>query len=110
MPDSYDKFAAARPSNTNEASLYVVGSGGGESQIIGTLNICNQDTTARAFSVAIANQAGAADNADWIESDTPIEPNRSMRIPIVAASGRDIRIKASVADKISFVFYGAARS
>lgn len=106
--EDYDRIAAQRPADTNEASLYLVQA---DEQIQGILVICNQDTADRTYRVAIAAESGAAAGADFIEYDTNIATGvGAHRIPIVAGPNRDVRIRASVADKLSFVLIGCRRT
>jgi len=106
--ENYDLIAALRPDTTDETSLYLVQAG---EQIVGTLNICNQDTSMRTYRVALNFESGAAGGSYFLEYDTEIQPGiGAHRIPIVAGPLRDLRVKASVADKISFMFFGMRRS
>jgi len=103
MANSYGRLAALRPANTDEAELYEVDTG---EEIIANLFVCNQDSSDRTFRVAHTDSDGAASGEDWIFYDQTIIANMTYNIPINASAGETIRIKASVADKISFVLSG----
>lgn len=105
MSDAFQRFAASRPADTNEADLYASTTG----SLIGVVHVCNQHTAALTYRVAVtdAGTGVAADGADFLEYDTTIQPNTSHKVTIEGTTGTTtIRIKASLADKISFVFMG----
>lgn len=109
MSMTYQRFAASRPADTNEADLYASTTG----EIVGVVHVCNQDTSARTYRVALtdAGTGVAADGADFLEYDTTIQPNTSHKVTIEGMNGTaTIRIKASVADKLSFVFMGVKKA
>ena len=103
MANTYTRLAALRPANTDEAELYAVSAG---EYIVATLHIANQDSTERSYSVAITDASGAASSEDWIRYDFPLYANISNRLTIACGDGDTIRVKASVADLISFVLTG----
>lgn len=103
MANTYKKLAALRPANTNEAELYAVASG---QYVVCNLFVANQDSTDRTFSVAITDSSGAAADEDWIYYDTPAYANLTYRLKITIGDGNTIRVKAGVADLISFVLTG----
>ena len=104
MANTYKRLAGLRPADTNEAKLY--GPITSTSAIV-TLAICNQDTVARTYRVAVTDTDGTAGNEDFIAYDTTIDASDSHYISgITLANPHTIRVKASVADKISFVAYG----
>ena len=103
MADVYERIAALRPADTNEAELYEVGA---SAYIVGTLFICNQDNAARTYRVALTDASGAATNEDWLAYDTEIAANLTHTLVIPAGDGDTIRVKASIADKLSFVLTG----
>ena len=107
MPnEKYKRMAAVRPAATAEQDLLSIGSG---KEIIGVIHVCNQDSSDRTFRVAVTDTAGgvAADGADFIRYDVDVLANLTHRVTIEGLQGpATIRIKASVADKISFVLMG----
>jgi len=103
MANTYTRLAALRPANTDEAELYAVSS---DEYIVAEIFICNQDSTARTYRVAITDASGAASDEDWIHYDFPIQANMSHKFTLACGDGDTIRVKASVADKISFVLTG----
>ena len=105
MANSYERIAAVRPTTTDEQDLYPLTSG----SIIGVIHVCNQDTSARTYRIAItdAGTGVAASGEDWLEYDTHIPASTTHKITVEGfKSSGTIRIKASVADKLSFVFMG----
>lgn len=104
MSNAYGRIAALRPANTDEAALYLVPA---STEIIATLTICNQDSEARTYRVAHCDATGAATGEDWLEYDAEIAANDSHQITGISAKAtEEIRVKASVADKISFILSG----
>ena len=101
MANVYERLAALRPANTNEAELYAAAA-----SIIVTLFICNQDSVARSYSVALTATSGAAGGEEWLSYEIELPANLTHRMIIPAGSGSTIRVKASIADKISFVLTG----
>jgi hypothetical protein len=103
MANTYTRLAALRPADTSEAELFAVASG---EYIVAELFICNQDSTARTYRVAITDASGAASGEDWIHYDFPIEANMSHKFTIACGDGDTVRVRASLADVISFVLTG----
>lgn len=104
MADTFKRLAALRPANTSEAELYLVGTG---KQAIANLTICNQDSTSHTFSIAQTDTSGAATGEDWIYSEHIIMANGTIQLTGLSMNdGESIRVKASIADKISFILSG----
>lgn len=105
----YGTFARVRPANTNEQDLYACGPG---EEIVGKINICNQDGVARTFKLALTDTGAgvAASGEDWIAYDMPIDANLPYRRTIAISATGTIRIQASVADKISFSLMGMKKT
>jgi hypothetical protein len=103
MADTYQRLAALRPANTDEAALYLVPAA---TSIIAQLTICNQDGSARTVDVAHCDATGAASGEDWLLYGYSLAANTSTTIKIFAGAAEEIRIKAGVADKLSFVLEG----
>jgi len=103
MANTYTRLAALRPANTNEAELYAVATG---EYIVAELFICNQSAVERTYRVAITDASGAASGEDWIHYDFPIQANMSHKFTIACGDGDTVRVRASVADLISFVLTG----
>ena len=111
MADTYTKgrVIAARPSVTTEVLFYTVPA---VTEIDGVLRICNQDTTSRTYSVAhtVAGHGDvAANGADFLCYDKIISANDTNEISIEAGATETIRIKASIADKLSFTLEGVKK-
>jgi hypothetical protein len=103
MANIYVRLAALRPADTNEAELYAVSA---SEYIVGTLFVCNQDSSARTYNVALCDNSGAASGEEWIAYELEIHANLVHKMIIPAGDGDTIRVQASVADKISFVLTG----
>ena len=109
MTISYDRLAAVRPANTAEQDLYPLS---GE-LVSGLIWVCNQDTVTRTYRIAVTDTGTGvgADGADFIRYDISILANLMHKVIIPGMNGtRTIRIKANVADKISFVLFGAVKT
>jgi hypothetical protein len=101
---AHKRLAALRPTDTSEAELYAAPSG---KEVVGSLNVCNQDTSDASFRLAHTDGSGAAAGEDWICYDQDIAANSSITIgPISMYDGEYLRVVASVANKLSFVFSG----
>jgi len=101
--NTYTQLATLRPTDTNEAELYEVAA---DEYIVATLHICNQSAVDRTYSVAITEASGAAADDEWVRYDFPLYANISNRLTIACGDGNTVRVKASVADLISFVLTG----
>ena len=100
------KMASLRPANTNEAQLYAVPAA---TEIDAVLRICNQDTSARTYRVAhcLAGHGDvAADVYEFLIYDKNIAASDTHELSIHANATETIRVKASVADKLSFGLSG----
>jgi hypothetical protein len=107
ITNTFCKPASVRPANTNEAQLYATPAA---TEFSGNLRVCNQDTVMRTFRVAHCSAAHgdvAADGDDWLCYDQQLWPgDPPFDISIAMGPTETIRIKASVADKLSFVLEG----
>lgn len=100
------KIASLRPANTNEQALYLVPA---STELTSFLRVCNQDSVARTYSVAHCSDTGAASDDEWIRKTFPIAPYDTHEISILANAAEEIRVQASVADKISFHLSGCKK-
>ena len=110
MTITYQRLAAVRPSNTDERDLYALTTG---ELISGMIHVCNQDSEKRTYRVAVTDSGAgvAANGADFIRYDLILYPNLMHRIRVEGLNGTaTIRIKASIANLISFVFFGAIKT
>lgn len=101
---TYGRHASTRPTDTSETMLLLAGS---NEEYNGVLRVCNQDTEIREYYVAHCAATGAASGDEWIAyaiEIIPGEPPHEYSLHI--GNSEEIRIKASVADKISFHFSG----
>jgi len=103
MATTYQRLASLRPADANEAALYLVPAA---TQIVAVLRICNQDTAQRTYRVAHCSDTGAAGTDEFIVYDKPIDGSDTHEVSINANAAEEIRIKASVADKLSFHLSG----
>jgi hypothetical protein len=104
MANVYKRLGALRPTDTNEAKLYGPTA---SKQAIANIMICNQDTEDHTYYIALTDADTTAAVEDWIVYDRNISPNMIHDITGLCLSNPDtIRVKASIADKISFVIYG----
>jgi len=100
------KLASLRPANTTEVELYVVPA---STEIDAVFYICNQDTSDRTFRVAFCTAGHgdvAADGDDFVFYDKPILANDTQTLSISGEATTTIRVRASIADKLSFVLMG----
>ena len=106
---AYGRIAAVRPANTNEQDLYALGAG---EEFIGRIIICNQDSTARTYNIAVTDTGTgvAASGEDWIEYGTEIPANTAFEKRVEVAATGTIRIQASIADLLSFALMGMIKT
>ena len=106
ITNTFCRLAATRPDSTDEFQLYVVPAA---TEINAVLRICNQDSTARAFTIMHC-AAGHGNNVglvhDRIYFLKNIEAYETIEISIHANATETLRAAASVAEKISFVLEG----
>ena len=101
MTDNYLKLASLRPSDTNENELYEVPT---DTEIVGMLFVCNQDTVTRTYSIALTDTSGAAGNDEWIRKDIDLLAGLSHRIgPLPLEEGQTVRVQSGTANTISYV-------
>lgn len=106
---TYEKIHSLRPADTDEAEFYAVPA---STNINCVLRVCNQDTEERTCRVAHTTAGHgdvAADGDDWLVYDYPIPANEILELSIHAKATETIRVKASVADKLSFNLSGEKR-
>ena len=101
---TYGRHASTRPADTLEAALLLAGS---SEEYNGVLRVCNQDTEVRTYYIAHCAATGAASGDEWIAYAVEIIPGESPHeYSLHIGNSEEVRIKASVADKISFHFSG----
>jgi len=100
---TYGILDCDRPANTAEAALYLVAAA---TEIDAVLRVCNQDSSARTFSIAHCKATGAADGTEWLAYEEDIDANTTIEYSICAGAAEEIRRQASIADKISFHLSG----
>ena len=103
MANTYGLIASSRPASTDEAVLKLVPA---STSYVAVLRICNQDTVQRSYSVAHCAATGTATGEDWLAYNKPIDSYDTHEISISADAAEEIRIDASVADKLSFHLSG----
>ena len=110
ITNTRQKLASLRPADTDEAQLYPVPAA---TEIDAVLRVCNQDTVPRSCRVAHTTAGHgdvAADGDDWLIYDYSIGAgDPPIEISIHANATETIRVKASVADKLSFHLSGNAK-
>lgn len=105
MAETLKRLGAVRPADTNENTAYTVP--GATSACISSIFVCNQDTSTRAFSIAVTS-GGAAAVDDWLYYAVLIPANDTFAVTagFTLATGYKIVVKASLADKLSFSVFG----
>ena len=90
-------------------TVYTVATG--RQAVVSTINICNQDAAARAFTVAIVSNAisGSITSNNYIAYNTPIQANDSMALTIgITLMGNDyISVSANSTSNLSFSVFGS---
>ena len=110
MTITYQRLAAVRPTNTDEQTLYALTNG---ELISGMIHVCNQDSEKRTYRIAVTDAAAQfiASGADFIRYDLILYPNIMHRVRIEGLNGiATVKIKASIANLISFIFFGALKT
>ncbi len=94
-----------RPADTNETTLYTVPAS--TTAVVSTVTICNQDSSARTFRIAVTS-GGATAGESWLFYDVSVPANETFTatLGITLPAAAKIIVKASVADKISFNAFG----
>lgn len=97
-------LASSRPASTDEAVLLLAGAA---EEFNGVLRVCNQDSSTRTYRIAHCAATGAATGEDWLAYDTEIlTATAPDEYSIHLGNNEEIRIKASVVDKLSFHYSG----
>ena len=101
---TYGLFASTRPTDISETVLLLAGS---NEEYNGVLRVCNQDTKTRTYYIAHCSDTGAASDDEWIAYAVEIVPGEPpAEYSLHIGNNEEIRVKASVADKINFHFSG----
>ena len=95
----YGKIKGLRPANTSEATLWEMPE---SNQGVIRVTICNQDTVSRTYRLAHTFGNTAAASTDWLAYDLKIPANATHRWVLEMRGPESIRVRASVADKITF--------
>lgn len=101
---SYSGWACLRPSNTNEAALFLAGA---TEEYNAVVRICNQDSVERTYSLAHCMATGVASGAEWLAFETKIPAKKTREWSIHLGNSQEIRVQTNIADKVSFHFSGA---
>ena len=101
--ERYGKLKGLRPADTSEATLWEVPE---EWQGVFRVTICNQDTVSRSYRLAQVSSNTAASSTDWLAYDLKIPANATHRWVMEMYGSETIRVKASVADKLTFIVSG----
>ena len=106
MPATYKVLGQSAPSATTNTSLYVVPSS--TSTIISTLTVCNRDTSAGTFRIAIRPSGASLANSHYIVYDSAIAANDTVTftLGITLATTDVVTIYASSAN-MSFNAFGS---
>ena len=106
MPATYKVLGQSAPSATTNTSLYIVPSS--TSTIISTLTVCNRDTSAGTFRIAVRPGGASLANSHYIVYDSSIAANDTVTftLGITLATTDVITVYASSAN-ISFNAFGS---
>ena len=106
MPATYKVLGQSAPSATTNTSLYIVPSS--TSTIISTLTVCNRDTSAGTFRIAIRPGGASLANSHYIVYDSSIAANDTVTftLGITLATTDVVTIYASSAN-MSFNAFGS---
>lgn len=107
MAIEYKRIAASRPAVTTEVELYEVPT---LTELVVELSILNQHTGPIVFSVAHTDATGAATGEDWKAMDEPLAAKERRVIHLSMGPAETVRIKASVADVVSFILSGMVKT
>lgn len=109
MAASYKILGQFCPPAANLVTLYTVPAG--NSSIISTLNICNQNSTSSSFRIAARQANAALDQAQYLAYDTPVPGSDSIALTLgVTLAATDvIAVYASTAN-VSFNLFGTELS
>jgi len=106
MAATYKVLGQSAPSATTNTSLYVVPSS--TSTIISTLTVCNRDTSAGTYRIAIRPAGATIANSHYIVYDSSIAANDTVTftLGITLATTDVVTVYASSAN-ISFNAFGS---
>ena len=106
MPMTYKVLGQVNPSATTLTTLYTVPAA--TTTVASTINICNLDSTAGSFRVAVRPAGASVTNAHYIAYNTPVPASDSiaMTIGITLATTDVVSVYANTA-LISFNLFGS---
>jgi hypothetical protein len=106
MPTTYKVLGQSAPSATTATTLYTVPSA--TSTVVSTITICNRDTAAGTFRVAIRPAGATLANQHYIAFDSSVQANDTITLTlgITLATTDIITVYASSAN-FSFNAYGS---
>ena len=110
MAEIYQRFAAERPAVTTEHRLYV---GDSNYNVHAILSVCNQTTGTQTYSVAHCPDGhgdALAPVENWRAYEVEIDPGPPHEISMILTNTESIRVKAGLADAVSFMLTGVKYS
>lgn len=107
MPVDYKILGQVSPAANQSNTIYTVPAG--RQAVTSTINICNQDLSARAFSIAIVKSGESLSAKHYIASNIPIPVNDSIGITIGATlnSNDSVVVSANSSSNLSFSVFGS---
>jgi hypothetical protein len=106
MPATYKVLGQSAPSATTATTLYTVPSS--TSTIVSTLTVCNRDSSAGTFRIAVRPSGASLANQHYIVYDSAIAANDTVTftLGITLATTDVVRVYSSNTN-LSFSLYGS---
>lgn len=110
MPITYKVLGQSAPADTNNADLYVVGSG--KSAVVSTITITNDTNTAATARVFIRVAGAGAGTTNALVYDTSFAANSTTALTfgITLAATDAITVRSGTANALTFMAFGQENS
>ena len=100
---AYGRIAAIAVTDATETELYDVPA---NTQVDGSIYVCNRGSSSSTYSIAVTDGAGAAADEDWIVSGEDIPANFHFPVDVTLNSGNYVRVKGAAGCTITFMLMG----
>ena len=105
MPKVYKILGQSSPSATTNTDVYTVGSG--KSAVVSSITVCNRDTSAASYRIAVRPSGTAIANSHYVVFGTVIPANDTITLTLgITLSATDVITVYSSTTNISFNVFG----
>jgi hypothetical protein len=103
MPQSYKVLGQSSPASGTLTTLYTAPT----QAIVSTVTICNQNSTATTYRIAVRPSGASITTSQWLVYDSPLPANDSVVLTMgIALAATDILSVQAGAASVSFSAFG----